>query len=89
LDDVIRDIATQAALAEDRGDIECAKELSARLQAAIKSRGPEHVARLDAEAWQRTSRKEWNAVLDEIGDHPGCFFDVAGSVVRRRMGGSV
>lgn len=25
--------------------------------------------------------------LDEVGDEPGCFFDVYGAVVRRRMRG--
>jgi hypothetical protein len=30
LDDAIRDLATQSALAEDRGDVETAKELSRR-----------------------------------------------------------
>jgi len=27
--------------------------------------------------------------LDEIGEDPGCFFDVAGAVIRRRMGRSI
>ncbi len=87
LDQAIRDLATQSALAEDRGDIEGAKELSRRMQAAIASRTPQHVQRLEQQAWQRTNRKEWEAVLRETEAHPGCFFDVAGSAIRRRMGG--
>jgi hypothetical protein len=87
LDEVIRDLATLAALAEDRGDVLTAMDYSRRMAAAIKSRTPEHIQRLEQAAWQRSNRKEWAEVLGEVGEQPeGAFFDVAGAVIRRRMG---
>jgi hypothetical protein len=86
LDEVIRDLATLAALAEDRGDVLTAMDYSRRMAAAIKSRTPEHIQRLEQAAWQRSNRKEWAEVLGEVGEHPGCFFDVCGAAIRRRMG---
>jgi hypothetical protein len=86
LDSAIRDLATLAALAEDRGDVLTAMELSRRMAAAIKTRTPEHVQRLEQAAWQRSNRKEWAEVLGEVGEHPGCFFDLCGKAIRRRMG---
>jgi hypothetical protein len=86
LDDAIRHLATQSALAEDRGDIGSAMELSRRMAAAIKSRTPKHVARLDAEALERldglTMGGNWT---DEVLERSGAYFDVSPAAVRRRM----
>jgi hypothetical protein len=64
---------------------------STRMVQAIKSRRPEVQAARHAEFERRVAenaeQREWLRTLDEIGEHPGCFFDVAGSVIRRRMGG--
>jgi hypothetical protein len=86
LDDAIRQLQTLAALAEDRGDVLTAMDYSRRMAAAIKSRTPEHVQRLEQASWQRSNRKEWAEVLGEVGEQPGCFFDVCGAAIRRRMG---
>ena len=49
LDDAIRDLKTLAALAEDAGQIETAKDYTRRMLAASRSRTPEHKERLARE----------------------------------------
>jgi hypothetical protein len=88
LDDAIRELQTLAALAEDRGDIGTAMELSRRMAAAIKSRTPEHVARLDAEALERVQELTFDGPwVQEVIERSGAYFDVPARAVRRRVGG--
>lgn len=78
LDDTIRDLKTIAALAEDAGNIETAKEYTRRLLAASRSRTPEHKDRLAREQLARV----------EASLNQGCdYFAHQGEVMRRQMEG--
>jgi hypothetical protein len=90
LDDAIRDLQTLAALAEDRGDIAGAMELSKRRMAAIRSRTPEHAARIDQEERQRIDEgldyfAHQGALAREMLRRTATHFDVDPAAVRRRM----
>jgi hypothetical protein len=71
LDEVIRELQTLAGLAQDRRDIETAKDLSRRMLAAIASRTPEHQVRLEREAQARV-------------DADACYFSAVGELARAR-----
>lgn len=64
LDDAIRDLRTLAALAEDRGDIETAKDYTRRSLEASASRTPAHKDRLAREHLAMVERS-----LDEGVDY--------------------
>jgi hypothetical protein len=79
LDDLIRDLQTLAALAQDRGDIQTAFEYTRRMLAASRSRTREHKDRL---------AREHLAMVEASLDNGAAYFAAEGDKARvRRLAG--
>jgi hypothetical protein len=85
LDRCIQELSADAVLAKAAGDHVAARDLTDRWMALLLDRSPQHIARLEREAWERIDRDVCYFSAMGERDRAG-LYDVNAKAVRRRMG---